>query len=109
MAEYSKQIDEVRVGLVDIVAVQMFSALTRRTFNILLNDNLSVYLSLLLINSCANRFISDTLVFKIPSSFVEEGRKNRRRNGSLIGWGIVGGDPPSGPFCTSQFELQIGR
>lgn len=36
-------------------------------------------------------------------------RKNRCRNGWLMGWGIVGRDPPSGLFCISQFELQIGR
>lgn len=41
--------------------------------------------------------------------FLFEGmQKNRRWNGSLMGWGIVGRDTPSGLFCIFQFELQIG-
>lgn len=36
-------------------------------------------------------------------------QKNRHRNGSLMGRGIAGWDPPSGLFCIFfPFELQIG-
>lgn len=62
-------------------------------------------------NKCANRLILRfvDLFFFIGMVLFKRVQQNRHRNGSLMGRGIAGWDPPSGLFCIFfPFELQIG-